>query len=38
MANYLYLDGHVDALQFDTAKVDLYPDKIVLVIDSSYVQ
>ncbi len=36
VANYLYLDGHVDALMWDEAVIDMYPDKRVLTEDSSY--
>ncbi len=36
VANYLYLDGHVAALNWDTAVVDMYPDKKVLTEDGSY--
>jgi prepilin-type N-terminal cleavage/methylation domain-containing protein/prepilin-type processing-associated H-X9-DG protein len=36
VANYLYLDGHATTLQWSTAVVDMYPDKIVLTQDSSY--
>jgi prepilin-type N-terminal cleavage/methylation domain-containing protein/prepilin-type processing-associated H-X9-DG protein len=36
VANYLYLDGHVAALNWDTAVVDMYPDKVVLSYDGSY--
>lgn len=35
VANYLYLDGHVASLTWDTAVVDMYPDKIVLTQDGS---
>jgi prepilin-type processing-associated H-X9-DG protein/prepilin-type N-terminal cleavage/methylation domain-containing protein len=35
-ANYLYLDGHVSTMIFDTAIIDLYPDKKVHVEDASY--
>jgi prepilin-type processing-associated H-X9-DG protein/prepilin-type N-terminal cleavage/methylation domain-containing protein len=35
-ANYLYLDGHVTALTWDPAVIDMYPDKVVLKLDSSY--
>jgi len=35
-ANYLYLDGHVSVLTWDVAVVDMYPDKIVLTQDGSY--
>ena len=36
VANYLYLDGHVATLNWDTAVIDLYPDKVVLTQDSSF--
>ena len=35
-ANYLYLDGHAQTLQFSTAVIDMYPDKKVLTADGSY--
>jgi prepilin-type N-terminal cleavage/methylation domain-containing protein/prepilin-type processing-associated H-X9-DG protein len=35
-ANYLYLDGHTLTLDWDTAVVDMYPDKIVLTEDGTY--
>jgi prepilin-type processing-associated H-X9-DG protein len=35
-ANYLYLDGHAVSLKWETALVDMYPDKVVLVDDGSY--
>ena len=35
-ANYLYLDGHAVALPWDTAVVDMYPDKRVLTEDGTY--
>lgn len=35
-ANYLYLDGHAVTLNWDTAVVDMYPDKIVLTEDGTY--
>jgi prepilin-type processing-associated H-X9-DG protein/prepilin-type N-terminal cleavage/methylation domain-containing protein len=35
-ANYLYLDGHAASLSWETAVVDMYPDKRVLVADGSY--
>jgi len=35
-ANYLYLDGHAAALQWEGAILDMYPDKVVLTQDSSY--
>ncbi len=34
--NYLYLDGHAKSMQWSEAIVDMYPDKIVLTVDSSY--
>jgi prepilin-type processing-associated H-X9-DG protein len=36
VANYLYLDGHVSVLTWDSAVVDMYPDKVVLTQDGSY--
>jgi prepilin-type N-terminal cleavage/methylation domain-containing protein/prepilin-type processing-associated H-X9-DG protein len=36
VANYLYLDGHVMVLNWDSAVVDLFPDHIVLTQDCSY--
>ena len=36
VANYLYLDGHVVALTWDVAVPDLFPDHVVLTVDSSY--
>ena len=35
-ANYLYLDGHVATLAWDGAVRDLFPDHVVLTVDSSY--
>ncbi len=35
-ANYLYLDGHVATLSWDEAVPDLFPDRVVLTVDSSY--
>jgi prepilin-type N-terminal cleavage/methylation domain-containing protein/prepilin-type processing-associated H-X9-DG protein len=35
LANYLYLDGHAVTLPWDTAVVDMYPDKVVLTQDGS---
>lgn len=35
-ANYLYLDGHVETKLWDDAVIDMYPDKKVLTVDSSY--
>jgi prepilin-type N-terminal cleavage/methylation domain-containing protein/prepilin-type processing-associated H-X9-DG protein len=35
-ANYLYLDGHAVTLTWDAAVVDMYPDKVVLTQDGSY--
>jgi prepilin-type processing-associated H-X9-DG protein/prepilin-type N-terminal cleavage/methylation domain-containing protein len=37
-ANYLYLDGHVVTLSFDAAAPDMYPDKVVLTEDGSYLE
>jgi prepilin-type N-terminal cleavage/methylation domain-containing protein/prepilin-type processing-associated H-X9-DG protein len=37
-ANYLYLDGHVVSLDWNTAVVEMYPDKKVLVDDGTYPQ
>jgi prepilin-type N-terminal cleavage/methylation domain-containing protein/prepilin-type processing-associated H-X9-DG protein len=36
VANYLYLDGHVATLSWDDAVRDLFPDHVVLTVDSSY--
>ena len=36
VANYLYLDGHAVTLTWSDAVVDMYPDKVVLIEDSSY--
>jgi prepilin-type N-terminal cleavage/methylation domain-containing protein/prepilin-type processing-associated H-X9-DG protein len=36
VANYLYLDGHAMTLNWETAAVDMYPDKVVLNVDGSY--
>jgi prepilin-type processing-associated H-X9-DG protein/prepilin-type N-terminal cleavage/methylation domain-containing protein len=36
VANYLYLDGHVASLAWETAIRDMYPDKVVLTQDGSY--
>jgi prepilin-type N-terminal cleavage/methylation domain-containing protein/prepilin-type processing-associated H-X9-DG protein len=36
VANYLYLDGHAVSLDWSTAVVDMYPDKVVLIQDGSY--
>jgi prepilin-type processing-associated H-X9-DG protein/prepilin-type N-terminal cleavage/methylation domain-containing protein len=36
VANYLYLDGHVVPLDWNIAVPDLFPDKVVLTVDSSY--
>ena len=35
-ANYLYLDGHVASVDWNTAVPDMYPDKVVLTADGSY--
>ena len=37
-ANYLYLDGHAVPLNWDTAVVDMYPEKGVLIHDATYAQ
>src|SRR6516162_5659605 len=36
LANYLYLDGHAVTLTWDAAVPDMYPDHVVLTVDSSY--
>jgi prepilin-type N-terminal cleavage/methylation domain-containing protein/prepilin-type processing-associated H-X9-DG protein len=36
VANYLYLDGHVASLNWETATNDMYPDKVVLTTDGTY--
>jgi prepilin-type N-terminal cleavage/methylation domain-containing protein/prepilin-type processing-associated H-X9-DG protein len=36
VANYLYLDGHVDDLGWKDAVIDMFPDHVVLTQDSSY--
>jgi prepilin-type N-terminal cleavage/methylation domain-containing protein/prepilin-type processing-associated H-X9-DG protein len=36
LANYLYLDGHVDTLTWQEAVPRLFPDGVVLTQDSSY--
>ena len=36
VANYLYLDGHVASLTWETAVIDMYPDKLVLTQDYTY--
>lgn len=38
IANYLYLDGHVVTLAWGDAVVDLFPDKVVLVEDGTYIE
>ena len=38
IANYLYLDGHVSALAWEEAVPDMYPDKIVLTQDGTFVE
>jgi prepilin-type processing-associated H-X9-DG protein/prepilin-type N-terminal cleavage/methylation domain-containing protein len=38
VANYLYLDGHVVTLAWEAAVVDMYPDKVVLPEDGSYLE
>jgi prepilin-type N-terminal cleavage/methylation domain-containing protein/prepilin-type processing-associated H-X9-DG protein len=37
VANYLYLDGHVATLPWETAVADMYPDKRVLTEDGTYI-
>jgi prepilin-type N-terminal cleavage/methylation domain-containing protein/prepilin-type processing-associated H-X9-DG protein len=36
VANYLYLDGHVVSLAWESAVADLFPDHVVLTQDSSF--
>jgi prepilin-type N-terminal cleavage/methylation domain-containing protein/prepilin-type processing-associated H-X9-DG protein len=36
VANYLYLDGHVATLGWDEAVPDMYPGRVVLTQDGSY--
>ncbi len=36
VANYLYLDGHAASLTWEVAATDMYPDKVVLTQDSSF--
>ena len=36
VSNYLYLDGHVDSKMFPEAVTDMFPDRVVLIEDSSY--
>jgi len=38
VANYLYLDGHVSALPWDDAVSDMYPDKVVLAQDGTFIE
>ena len=38
LANALYLDGHVVSMAWNDAVVDLYPDKVVLVEDGTYIE
>jgi prepilin-type N-terminal cleavage/methylation domain-containing protein/prepilin-type processing-associated H-X9-DG protein len=35
-ANYLYLDGHVVSAIFSDVVADMFPDRVVLTVDSSY--
>ncbi len=35
-ANYLYLDGHVETLNWSDTVPDLFPDRVVLTQDGSY--
>jgi prepilin-type processing-associated H-X9-DG protein/prepilin-type N-terminal cleavage/methylation domain-containing protein len=37
-ANYLYLDGHVDSMTISEAVTEMFPDRIVLIEDSSFAQ
>ncbi|HEV3137795.1 MAG TPA: DUF1559 domain-containing protein [Pirellulales bacterium] len=36
VANYLYLDGHVDSMIFSDAVTDMFPDRVVLTEDGSF--
>lgn len=36
VANYLYLDGHAVSMKWDSAVIDMYPDKKVLTVDGTY--
>lgn len=36
LANYLYLDGHVASLAWEEAVPEMYPDRVVLTQDGSY--
>jgi prepilin-type processing-associated H-X9-DG protein len=36
LANYLYLDGHVESLQFANCVQDMYPDGVVLTQDGTF--
>jgi prepilin-type N-terminal cleavage/methylation domain-containing protein/prepilin-type processing-associated H-X9-DG protein len=38
VANYLYLDGHVNTMRWEDAVEDMYPDKMVLVDDGTYAE
>jgi prepilin-type processing-associated H-X9-DG protein/prepilin-type N-terminal cleavage/methylation domain-containing protein len=38
LANYLYLDGHVEARDFNSAVPDMYPEKGVLIHDATFAQ
>jgi prepilin-type processing-associated H-X9-DG protein len=38
IANYLYLDGHVTAVPWDAAVLDMYPEKGVLIHDATFAQ
>lgn len=36
VANYLFLDGHVEALAWKDAVPSMFPDRVVLLVDGSY--
>jgi prepilin-type N-terminal cleavage/methylation domain-containing protein/prepilin-type processing-associated H-X9-DG protein len=36
VSNFLYLDGHVDAMTLPEAFPDMFPDRVVLIEDGSY--
>jgi prepilin-type processing-associated H-X9-DG protein len=36
VANYLYLDGHVESLLFENCVQDMFPDGNVLVDDGTF--
>jgi prepilin-type processing-associated H-X9-DG protein len=37
VASYLYLDGHVVSAKFEDVVIDMFPDRIVLEEDGSYI-